>query len=868
MFPAPARYRPLLVIVAQTPQRAPHAPPTAQAVRANTVKSRRLMLRAAIVAVLAGTALSGASALAQPLKSDDTPRAPVTQPAAPAPAPATAAALDAFADRPVRNVRLVGLVRTDPQLAQNQVRTRAGQPLSPETVRADVIRLNRLGRFKELNARIQPLNDGSVEVIYQFAETPIVQAVDIVGNRQIPNSEIQPYIDLLRDTPIDEFQLGAARSAIEKVYRDKGYFQATVTVDEKELQNGVVLFRVAEGERVRVTDIRFEGNASFEPRLLAPSVKTTTAGIFETGPVDNEQLDRDVAALIEFYRNRGYLDVRADRQVIFSPNGREAIVKFIINEGPLYTLRSVIAELPGEDKLRSGQGPTVFSVQQIAGLMEIKAGDVFAVDKVRRSLDAIRNAYLQMGYVDVQISNFELRDTDKPVVDLLLVLNEGRPFKTGMIQIKGNDTTQDKIAIRELDIKPERPLDLSTERVIPGRPPVTRAEQRISDTRLFAPGSVKLTIQPENPAEPGYRDLLLEVQETNTGSLSFGASVNSDAGVNGLISLRQRNFDIADAPDSFGELLAGRAFRGAGQDFNITLAPGTQLQEYGIGLTDPNLLDSDYSGSIGASYRQREFSEYDEDRLRLRLGFGRRFGERWAGNVLVRLENIKIDNIDSDAPNDLFEVEGDSALTGIGFQLTRTTVDARFRPSKGSRLQFEVERVGVLGGDYDFTRLGASHVVFFPVYESFLGYKTVLSFKTEANYIPEGQDHVPTFERLFLGGTSFRGFNFRQISPKGIRHDTGQIGDDPIGGVWSFFTGVEVNQPIWQDVLAVVGFIDTGTVSDKLTFSEYRVSAGLGLRIYVPAIGPVPLAFDFGFPVVKEDGDRERVFSFSFDLPF
>lgn len=829
---------------------------------------RSARVRAGMLAMFAGLAASSSVALAQPLRPDEPSRAPNVQPAAPTPAPATAAAMDVFADRPVRNVRLVGLVRTDPQLAQNQVRTRAGQPLNPETVRADVIRLNRLGRFRELNARIQPLDDGSVEVVYQFAETPIIQAVDIVGNRQIPNSEIQPYIDLLRDTPIDEFQLGAARSAIEKVYRDKGYFQATVTVDEKELQNGVVLFRVAEGERVRVTDIRFEGNANFEPRQLSPSIKTTTAGIFETGPVDNEQLDRDVASLVEFYRNRGYLDIRADRQVVFSPNGREAIVKFIVNEGPLYTLRSIMAELPGDDKLRSGKGPTVLSVEQIAGLMEIKAGDVFAVDKVRRSLDAVRNAYLQMGYVDVQIANFELRDTEKPQVDLLLLLNEGRPFKTGMIRIKGNDTTQDKIVVRELDIKPERPLDASAERVTPGRPPVTRAEQRVADTRLFAPGSVKLTIQPEDPAEPGYRDLLIEVQETNTGSLSFGAAVNSDAGVTGLISLRQRNFDIADTPDSFGEFIAGRAFRGAGQDFNITLAPGTEIQEYGIGLTDPNLLDSDFSGSIGASYRQRRFNEYDEDRLRLRFGFGRKFGERWAGNVLFRAEAIKIDNIDSDAPVDLYQVEGENALTGIGFQLTRSTVDARFRPSKGSRLQFEVERVGALGGDFQFTRLGASHNVFFPVYESFLGYKTILSFKTEANYIPEGQDEAPVFERLYLGGTTFRGFNFRQVSPKGVRNDNGEIGQDPVGGTWSFFTGVEINQPVWQDILAVVGFIDTGTVSNDIGLDEYRVSVGMGFRIYVPAIGPVPLAFDFGFPVLKEEGDRERVFSFSFDLPF
>jgi outer membrane protein insertion porin family len=42
----------------------------------------------------------------------------------------------------------------------------------------------------------------------------------------------------------------------------------------------------------------------------------------------------------------------------------------------------------------------------------------------------------------------------------------------------------------------------------------------------------------------------------------------------------------------------------------------------------------------------------------------------------------------------------------------------------------------------------------------------------------------------------------------------------------------------------------------------------VGLRIAVPQLGPVPLAFDFAIPLIKEDQDRERVFSFTLDVPF
>ena len=812
--------------------------------------------------------LAGFAAQAQPLDEPASPsRPPIQGDAKPPPAPATDAAFEQYADRAIRDVRVLGLKRIDPQLVSNQIRSRPGAPLNPETVRGDVQRLNRLGRFKEINAKIQAFDDATVLLTFEFVETPVIQDVQSVGNRQIADSEIAPAINLLKDTPVDEFQLGAARSAIEKLYRDKGYYQATVTVDQDELdKNGIVLFRINEGERVRVTDIRFDGATSFSYRQLSSAIKTTTWGIFEQGPVDQAQLDRDVASIVEFYRDRGYLDVRADRQVIFSPNGREAIVKFIVDEGPVYTLKKVRAELVDATGRPGGEPPKVLSPEQLAGLMEIKVGDVYSVDKIRRSTDALRNAYLKMGYVDAGVSRIEIRDTEKPEVELLLGIREGEAFKTGMITIKGNDLTQQKVVRRQLDIRPDRPLDTSVTRR--GSRTVSDQELKLEEVRLFEPGSIRLTVQPEDQANPGYRDVLVEVKETNTGSLGFGAGVSSDGGVIGQVSLRQRNFDLFDTPDSFGEFIAGRAFRGAGQDFNITLAPGNEIQTYTISLSDPYLFDSDYSGGLQGFYRTRNYDEYKERRLGGRASIGRRFGERWSGNITFRYDDVEIAEIDNNAPVDLFDVEGDSVLTGLAFQLIRTTVDSRFRPTKGSRLEFEVERVGALGGDYNFTRLSASHSAFFTVYEDFLGYKTILSLKTSVAYIPEGKGEAPIFERLYLGGQSFRGFRFRTISPKGIRNDNGEVGSDPRGGTFSFFFGPELTQPIYKDVAAIAGFIDTGTVTDRAGFQDYRVSAGLGLRLYVEALGPVPLAFDFGFPILKEEGDRERVFSFSLDLPF
>lgn len=107
-----------------------------------------------------------------------------------------------------------------------------------------------------------------------------------------------------------------------------------------------------------------------------------------------------------------------------------------------------------------------------------------------------------------------------------------------------------------------------------------------------------------------------------------------------------------------------------------------------------------------------------------------------------------------------------------------------------------------------------------------------------------------------------------EAAPKGIRNDTGELGDDAVGGTWQFFFGTEIQQPVWEDMISVVGFLDTGTVTNDPGFDDYRVSVGLGLRIYVPQLSPVPLAFDFGFPIVDQPGDRDRLFTFSLDVPF
>lgn len=851
------------------------------------------------LALLAGSPV----ALAQPVPADAGPPA-ATQPATPP-------TIESFEGRPIRRILLrVPADGEDPttttpltgparQLAQNQIRSSPGTPLRAQTVTGDLTRLNRVGRFDQITSSVITNADGSVDLVYTMTLHTIIQDVQITGNSRIKTADIAKVVDLLRGSPVDRYQLDRAVRTIEALYQAKGYSFAHISWALED--GGVVLFRVNEGTRLRVTDIRFEFETtrSFTPAELKKSIKTSRATLLNRGKLDLDTLDADVAALIDFYHDHGYIDARVDRAApTLSPNGREAIVTFIVDEGPLYTLRSVqvfypdlvratfptrreaLADAkPGEEVVAAPTGggevvyvvfrPSPMSSAQVAGLMAIKRGDVYATDKLDLSMKRIAQALGKLGYQDIRVdsarlSTAELRDPNDPrQIDLLITIRPGTPVLTGEVTITGNDITRQKVIRRDLRIRPDRPLDATA---------LQDSQRALAGSNLFGgrqQGSKppQLTVLPEDPDFPGYRDVIVEVEETSTGSFNFGGLIGSDSGATARVAMTQRNFDFTDWPDTVGELFSQRAFRGGGQTFQLEALPGTQIQTYSISLAEPALFDTDYSGSVAASFRNRIFNQYDEQRATLRLSLGRRFGRQWIGLAQARIESVDISNIDSDSATDIFDVEGTSSISGLTLQLTRNTLDSRVRPGKGMRTTLALEQVGIFGGDYSFTKLRVQNVIFTTLHRDFLGRKTIVSLSTDVSYIPQGVGEVPIFERFYRGGQNFRGFDFRAIAPVGIRADNGMPSTDTVGGIWETFVGLQLEQPLFEDIVSIVFFVDSGTISNTVGFSDYRVSVGSGLRLVTP-LSPAPIAIDFGFPVISESSDRERVFTFSIDLPF
>lgn len=354
-----------------------------------------------------------------------------------------------------------------------------------------------------------------------------------------------------------------------------------------------------------------------------------------------------------------------------------------------------------------------------------------------------------------------------------------------------------------------------------------------------------------SPDQPGYVDLIPEVTETQTGRISFGVGVNSDAGFLGNAIVDESNFDITRFPTSFREILNGTAFRGGGQQFRLEAVPGNQVSRYMISWRDPFFMDTNNSVGVSGFYYTRVFEDWNETRSGGNVKIGRQFDNFTSGVVTFRVEDVELHDASSNPPPLLTKALGHNLLSTVRLGVIHDTRDSAFLPTEGHYLEAGYEQAF---GEFHYPRGDLIARQYFTTYQRADGEgRHILALNGQITYTG---DDTPIFERLYAGGfSSFRGFQFRGVTPR----DNG-IG---VGGQWQALGSVEYIFPFnaSESVRGVV-FSDFGTVEKKVAFNDFRASAGAGLRVTIPAMGPLPIALDLAWPIVREDFDKTRLFSF------
>ena len=721
------------------------------------------------------------------------------------------------------------------------IRTAPGTPYSAEQVQEDVRRIQQTAKFLDVLATPR-IENGQVIVVFAVTELPTIVSVSFQGNVKFDNDELLAESNIAPGDPLERFAIEQGRENILTLYRTKGYSEAQVTLDDEALRaDRSVIYRIVEGPRVRIKKIRYEGNENFSSFLLNSKITTRRyMWIFSPGTYDPDQVTQDELSIQAFLRGEGYLDARVSHRLDSDVTREKLILTFLLDEGDRYSVRDITFE-----------GNTIYDDDTLSSLIDLRPAMYLRAELLRRDIRTITELYNEHGYIYTRCSARWVFADDPGLIDLTFDLLEGDEFTVGRVVVRGNRQTKDKVARREIDILPGQIFNLNAARV---------SERRLRETRLFS--SAQITPVGE---EFGVRDALVEVAEhERTTQFLIGAGVTSNSGVAGNIMIENRNFDLFDWPRNFSEFFKGQSFRGAGQTMRIQLEPGTEFIRFRIDFLEPYLFDREITFGQSFYLFQRGRDAFDEERLGLNVSLGKRFKKGflrgWSGEVALRVENVKIDDVNILDSHDVREVEGNNYLSTAKVTLVHDTTDSRFLPSRGHRFRASYEQAGALGGDFYYGKLNSSYRWYRTIREDEFDRKQILALGARLGNI---FGNSPLFERFYAGGIgSVRGFEFRGITPRqGLR-------DDRIGGDFLFMVNAEYSFPLVGDNLRGVVFSDMGTVEEEFEFTTWRSTIGAGIRLTVDFFGPIPMEFDFAIPLSKNDDDDTQVFSFFIGTTF
>lgn len=730
----------------------------------------------------------------------------------------------------IGSVETAGNVTLTRSQILSSVRTRAGQPFRAAQAAEDVRRLAALEGVDTAYYNAEAA-DGQVTLTFVIVEKNLVRSIRLQGNKKISDSRLLNELGLKQGDYLDQFVIRAGIEKLQEFYRKKGYSLAKIELDESRLIVGQIIFTIAEGPRTKISKVTFSGNQAFGDRSLLKIIKSRVKKfLFFSVTYDAEQLEKDTTSLVDAYHKHAFLDVKVDSSVRFSEDQQKVQIDFSILEGPQYLVSTI--DLGGarffkESDLRSG--------------LKLQTESLFSTDRLEFDRKRILNTYRAEGFLDAVVEAKRTFFPDARVA-VEFQITEGPRFRIGEVTLTGNRTVQDHAIRRILDEEGFSPGQWYNGEIARGD-----GEGELEKTVRQVAVTESVTIVPAG-TEPDRRDSLVQITEGQTGMIMLGAGVASDSGLIGQISLDQRNFDITDWPESWSDLLTGKAFRGAGQRFRAVFSPGTEWSSYMISFTEPYLYDQPVSMETAFSGFTRIRESYDETRTGPSLSFTKRYPDRWRRGVSFRFENVSIDELELDAPSDVVDVKGDTFLLGARLWFGRDLTDSRFRPSRGTNFDAGYEQVT---GDYNYGILTATQRWYKTLYEDLAEQRTILETKLHGGTVVGS---APTYDRFYAGGFgSIRGFEYRGVSPRGEN-------DDPVGSDWIIMGNAEVAIPLGSEVFSWLLFTDAAMIDT----GGVRTSVGVGVQIMIPQVfGPVPMRFELGFPITKDDDDDTQAFSFS-----
>jgi outer membrane protein insertion porin family len=707
------------------------------------------------------------------------------------------------------------------------------------------------------------------------------------------------------------------RKQIAKAIRDlfsTGFFENV----EVKLEQNILVITVQ--ERPSIGAIEITGAKEFDKETLVEALKSI--GLGEARIFDKSLLERAEQELKNQYLSRAKYDVKILSTT--SPLTRNRVaISIAIDEGDDARIKEI--KILGSKVFDENDLLELFSLTTPNWITWYTKSDQYSREKLNGDIEDLRSFYLDQGFLDFSIdSTLVSLSPDRTEVFITILINEGKVFTVGELNLTGELLGQEKylkdnILIKSEEVFSNKKLQRSVEiigqrmgdlgyafaRVTPV--PIKRPDSLIVDFDIKVdPGSrvyvrrINISGNAKTRDEVIRRELRqLESSWYDADKIRLSRNRIDRLGYFQAVEMQtkpleevldQVDIDVQVEERPLGSITAGiglsssedivfnagvsqQNFLGTGTDLSFQLNTSDISQTYAFSYTDPYWTDDGVSRSFDIYTRKFDASkisslgDYTSDSQGLGVRFGIPYTEFDKIFFGFKYEATKL-GLGTNPPGRFAtycipympECSTDSVIASVGW--SRDSRDNGLAPTRGSYQKANIDYATPLGG-VEYVRGTYKFQWYKPITKK-ITYATNLS----TGYgIGIGGTEFPIFRNFYAGGIgSLRGFANRSIGEKD------ETDGSSIGGTKKIVLNNEILLPLpgmAQDrTIRVFGYLDIGSIwgsDQKLSFDEVRASIGIGFSWFSP-VGPLKVSF--GTPIRKRETDDLQKVQFQLGTAF
>jgi outer membrane protein insertion porin family len=792
----------------------------------------------------------------------------------------------------IEEITVSGLKSFNKQTVITYTGLRKGQKvrIPGEQISGIINKLWKLDLFSDINFYLTNVegNKASLEIVIE--ELPTLSEYKIIGLKKSKIETIVSETELKKGKKITQNFIKTTKNYIVNKYKKDGFLNTKVSIEVKpdsiDLNFSNMLIYVDLGDRVKIDEINFIGNEIFKSKKLKKKMKNTKTKLlgrfWKKSKYIEKDYKEDLTSILDFYKEKGYRDARISKDTVIIDK-KNIKLDLNIEEGNKYYFGKI-----------SFLGNTVYSDNQLSRRLGLFTGDTYngvllkkrIADNTKPDGEDLTNLYQNNGYLFSSINPVEVA-AKNDTIDFEIRIIEGKPAYFNKITVVGNTRTNDHVIYRELRTKPGNLY--SKDRVVRtvrelGQMGFFDAEQISPDFKNVDPNAGTVDIQ-YGLVEKGASQVELQGGYGGGGFIgTLGLSFNNFS-VRGLKNkAAYKPVPMGDGQSLSLRLQANRFYSTQSFSFSEPWLGGEQPTQFSFSISKTKQYRYDYytgqanknqsfeisGATIGIAKRLRIPDDYFQFSQALSYQYYNlnnyytglfTFGDGRSNNIAYTASLSRNNTF----INPIFPVGGSSFELSAKLTLPYSLFNNVDYADLKNQLEYQND-----DGTPDQAKIDQERYKWLEFYKvKFKGSwytkivdKFVLKTHAEFGFLGAyNQDRgIIPFDRFFLGGDGMSQYAMdgrETISLRGYPNQSlsGQDGST----IYNKFS-IELRYPITLKPSASIfalSFLESGDGFDS--FREFnpfygKKSAGIGVRIFMPAFGL--LGIDFGYGLDSQfDGD-------------